>query len=122
MTASRHFNGQQWVPGERQNQVRSLPGTTQDIEQHEYNRDLTNYKCYFQCKCRFVNRGYCAEKKLRSWGIWARQIRIVQVSGFRGMQPLHGRTAGNNKIGIVAEPLQAAIPNISMDIIIGARR
>ena len=37
------------------------------------------------------------------------------------MQPLDGRIAGNDKIGVVAEPLQAAIPNISMNIIIGAR-
>jgi hypothetical protein len=37
------------------------------------------------------------------------------------MQPLNGRIAGNDKIGVVAEPLQASIPNISMDIIIGAR-
>src|ERR1700732_2280711 len=38
------------------------------------------------------------------------------------MQPFSGKTAGNDNIGVVAEPLQAAIPNISMDIIIGARR
>jgi hypothetical protein len=32
------------------------------------------------------------------------------------------RIAGNDNIGIVAEPLQAAIPNVSVDIVIGARR
>ena len=37
------------------------------------------------------------------------------------MQRLNGRIVGNDKIGVVAEPLQAAIPNVSMDIIIGAR-
>jgi hypothetical protein len=37
------------------------------------------------------------------------------------MQPADGGIAGNDKIGVVAQPLQAAIPNISMDIIIGAR-
>ncbi len=37
------------------------------------------------------------------------------------MQPLNGRIAGDDKIGVVAEPLQTAIPNISMDIIIGSR-
>ena len=121
MTASRHLNGQQWVPGERQNQVRSLAGTTQDIEQHENNCELANYKCYFQCKDGLLNRGYDAEKKLRSWWIWARQIRVVQVAGFRGMQLRRGRIAGDDKIGVVAKPLQAAVPNISMDIIIGAR-
>jgi hypothetical protein len=38
------------------------------------------------------------------------------------MQPPHGRIAGNDNVGVVAEPLQAAIPNITMDIIIDARR
>src|SRR5260370_39357442 len=37
------------------------------------------------------------------------------------MQPLRGRIAGNDKVGVVAEPLQAAILNISMNVIIGAR-
>ena len=37
------------------------------------------------------------------------------------MQALSGRIAGNDNIGVVAEPLQAAIPNVAMDIIIGAR-
>ena len=37
------------------------------------------------------------------------------------MQRFGGRIAGNDKIGVVAEPLQAAIPNVSMDIIIGPR-
>ena len=37
------------------------------------------------------------------------------------MQSLHGRIAGDDKIRVVAEPLQAAIPNISMDIVVGAR-
>ena len=37
------------------------------------------------------------------------------------MQPLRGGVAGNDNIGVVAEPLQAAIPNVSMNIIIGAR-
>lgn len=62
VTASRHLNGQQWIPGERQNQVRSLPAATQDIEQHEQYCELANYKCYFQRKCRFVNGGYGAEE------------------------------------------------------------
>jgi len=37
------------------------------------------------------------------------------------MQSPHGGIAGNDKIGVVAEPLQAAIPNISVDIVIDAR-
>ena len=38
------------------------------------------------------------------------------------MQVLNGRIAGNDNIGVVAEPLQPAIPNISMNIIISTRR
>src|ERR1700730_9719640 len=37
------------------------------------------------------------------------------------MQPLRGRVAGNDNIGVIAESLDAAVPNIAMDIIIGAR-
>ena len=37
------------------------------------------------------------------------------------MQPFNGRITGNDNVGVVAEPLQAAIPKISMNIIIGAR-
>jgi hypothetical protein len=37
------------------------------------------------------------------------------------VQPGERRIAGNDEIGVIAEPLQAAIPDISMDIIIGAR-
>jgi hypothetical protein len=37
------------------------------------------------------------------------------------MQILNRGIAGNDDIRVVAEPLQAAIPNIAMDIIIGAR-
>jgi hypothetical protein len=36
------------------------------------------------------------------------------------MKTLRGGVAGNDKIGVIAEPLQAAIPNISMDITICA--
>jgi hypothetical protein len=37
------------------------------------------------------------------------------------MQPLSGGIARNDKIRVVAEPLQAAIPNIAMNIVIGPR-
>src|SRR5882757_7516403 len=37
------------------------------------------------------------------------------------MQPFHGGIAGNDDIRVVAEPLQAAIPNISMNIVVVAR-
>src|SRR5690242_9948574 len=37
------------------------------------------------------------------------------------MQPPNGRIAGDDNIGVVAEPLQAAIPDIAMDVIIDAR-
>jgi hypothetical protein len=37
------------------------------------------------------------------------------------MKRLNGRITGNDKIRVVTEPLQAAVPDISVDIIIGAR-
>ena len=37
------------------------------------------------------------------------------------MKPFSSRIAGDDNIWVVAEPLQTSIPNISMDIIIGAR-
>ena len=62
MPAPCHLNGQEWVPGERQNQVCSLPPATQEIEQYQSNRQIAKYKCNFQRKCGFVNRGYDAEE------------------------------------------------------------
>jgi hypothetical protein len=38
------------------------------------------------------------------------------------MKPFGSRIAGDNDIWVVAEPLQVAIPDISMNIIIGGRR
>src|ERR1700757_3186618 len=101
--------------------MRSLPLPTQHLEQYASNCELANHKCYFQCRGGLLNRGHCSEKQLRSRWIWARQIRVVQAAGFRGMQLLSGGIAGNDKIGVVAEPLQASIPNISMNIILGGR-
>src|SRR5258707_15804279 len=68
-----------------------------------------------------MNGGYGAEEKLRSGWIWAGQVRVVKVASFRSMQPIYGRIAGNDKIGVVPESLQTAIPNVAMNIIIGAR-
>ena len=69
-----------------------------------------------------MNRGYCAGKKLRSWWIGTRQVRVVQVTGFCGMQFLNGRSDGNNHVRVVAEPLQVAVLDIAVNIIIGPSR
>jgi len=42
-------------------------------------------------------------------------------AGFGSMKPISSRIAGDDNIWVVAEPLQAAVPNISMNIVIGAR-
>jgi hypothetical protein len=118
VAASRNFNRQQWIPGERQNQMRASSANSQYAEQHENNSELTEYKCYFQCKSRFVNRGYSAEEELRPGWIWTRQIRIVQVARFRGVQFANGGIAGNDKVRVEAEALQAAIPDISMNVVV----
>jgi hypothetical protein len=38
------------------------------------------------------------------------------------MQPLSGTITGNDKVGVVAKPLQASVPNISMNIVINTSR
>ena len=88
------------------------------IEQNEDDREIANHKCYFQRKYRFMNRCYGAEEKLSARWIWARQIRVVQRAGLGCVQPGERRVAGNNNIRVIAEPLHAAIPNISMNVII----
>src|SRR5260370_1669895 len=121
VTAACYLNREQWVPGIRQNPVRSLPTTTQHIQQNENNRQIANYKCYFHRKDRLMNCCYGAEEKLSARWIWARYIRIVQRAGFGCVQPAERRVAGNDNIRVIAEPLHAAIPNISMNVIIYAR-
>src|SRR6266853_2497409 len=102
--------------------MRSLSATTQDIEQNENDRQIANYKCYFQRKDRLMNRGYGAEEKLGARWIRARHIRVIQRAGFGCVQSDERRIAGNDNIRVIAEPLHAAIPNISTNVIIGARR
>ena len=68
-----------------------------------------------------MNRGYRAEKSCApaGYGLGRSGLFKLRVSGV--CSPFSGRIAGNDNIGVVAEPLQAAVPNIAMDIIIGAR-
>src|ERR1700674_655995 len=122
MTAAGYLNRQQRVPGISQNPVRSFATTTQYIEQNENDRKVANYKCYFQRKDRLMNRGYGAEEKLSARWIWARYLRVIQRAGFGCVQRAESRVAGNDNIRVIAESLHAAIPNISMNVIIGARR
>jgi hypothetical protein len=65
-----------------------------------------------------MNRCYGAEEKLSARWIWARQIRVVQRAGLGCVQRAERRIAGNDNIRVVAEPLHAAIPNVSVNIII----
>ncbi|MDQ1387609.1 MAG: hypothetical protein QOF56_1063, partial [Acidobacteriaceae bacterium] len=97
---------------------RLLPTSMQNIEQNENDRQIANYKCYFQRKDRLMNRSYGAEEKLSARWIWARYIRVVQRAGLGCVQPAEQRVAGNDNIRVIAEPLHAAIPNISMNIIV----
>src|ERR1700758_3047350 len=101
--------------------MRSLLTTRQDIEQNENEREIANHKCYFQRKDRLMNRCHGAEEKLSARWIWARYIRVVQRAGLRCVQPAERGVAGNDNIRVVAEPLHAAIPNVSMNVIIYPR-
>ena len=47
---------------------------------------------------------------------------MIECARLRRVQRRERRIARNHKIGIVAEPLETAIPDIAMDIIIRARR
>src|SRR5262249_16527801 len=47
---------------------------------------------------------------------------MVQRASLGCVQLSDRRVAGNDNVRVVAEPLHAAIPNIAMNIIIGARR
>src|ERR1700704_6381037 len=49
-------------------------------------------------------------------------MRVIQRAGLRCMQPGKSRITGNDDIRVVAEPLDAATPDISMDIVIRSRR
>src|SRR4029077_15490972 len=98
--------------------MRSLRTAMQYIEQNENDRQIANYKCYFQRKDGLMNRGYGAEEKLSARWIWARYIRIVQRAGFGCVQRAERRIAGNDHIRVIAKPLHAAIPKISMNVII----
>src|SRR6202040_3938204 len=120
MATARHLNRQQWVPGISQNPVRSLPTTTQYIEQNENDREIANYKCYFQRKDRLMDPCYCAEEELSTSRIWAGYIWVVQRAGLGCVQPEERRVAGNDNIWVIAEVLYAAVPKISMNVIVYA--
>src|SRR5262249_14084412 len=101
-----------------QNPVLSLPRKTQDVEQHNHDRQIANCERHFQRKCRLVNRSYGAEEQLRSRRIWARYLRMIQRTGLRRVQAGEGRIARNEERMVIAEPLDAAVPNISMNVIV----
>src|ERR1700693_6600875 len=98
--------------------MRFLSATTQYVEQNENDRQIAKYKCEFQPKDRLMNRRDSAEEKLSSCWIWARYIRVVQCTGLGCLQPGERRIAGNNDIRVITEPLHAAIPKITMNVII----
>src|SRR5713226_239587 len=118
VATARHVRRQQRVPGVSQNPVRSSPTATQYIEQNENDRQIANYKCYFQRKDRLMNRCYGAKEKLSARWIWAGYIRVVQGASIACVQPAERRVAGNDDIRVIAEALHVAIPNISMNVII----
>src|SRR5439155_25733620 len=122
MTTARHFRGQQWVPGVSKNPVHSFSTRAQEMQQHQNNRRIANHKRYFERKNRLVNRCYRSEEELRARRIWTRYIRVVQRARFGRMQRVERRVDGNEDIGAIAEPLHAAIPKISVNVIIRTRR
>jgi len=90
----------------------------QDTEQKENNCQVANHECYSQRKDRLMNPCYGPEEKLSARWIRAGYIGVVQRAGLGCVQPAERRIVGNDNIGVIAEPLYAAIPNISTNIII----
>src|SRR5579862_8147153 len=68
-----------------------------------------------------MDRRYRAKEKFRAGWIRARQLRMVQRTGFGRVQCGERRIVGNGKIWVVAEPLYATIPNKAVDVIIYTR-
>ncbi len=98
----------------------ALPCTAQYIEQYENHRQIAKHECDFERQDGFVNRGHDAEEKLRARWIGTWQVRMVQRAGFGCLQTGESRIAGNDQIGVVAEPLHTAIPKIAMNIVVCA--
>ncbi len=69
-----------------------------------------------------MNRGDGAKEKLRPGRIRAGKIRMVHRARLGRVQSGDRGIVGYHNVGVVAEPLQAAIPNIAANVVIGARR
>src|SRR5690349_3529492 len=98
-----------------------LSGASQDIEQHKNNREIAKYKCNFQRECRFVNRSYGAEKELGSCRIWAWHLWIIQCTRLGCVQTDKCRVVWNYDVGVIAEALHAAVPQVSMNVVVQTR-
>src|SRR6201981_1463395 len=95
-----------------------LPEATQLREQQKNDRQLTRCERNFERKGRLMDRCYSTEEKLSARWIGAGDIRVVKRAGLGCVQGAESRVVGNDNVRVIAEPLDAAIPNISMDVII----
>src|SRR5712692_663471 len=69
-----------------------------------------------------MNRRYRPEEKLCTGWIRTRHLGVVQPASLRGMQSSQRGICGNQIIRVVAEPLNAPIPYIAMNVVIRPRR
>src|SRR3954468_16886882 len=120
MTAAGNFNRQQWMPRKGEHPMLRLPGMTQNVEQQKYDRQIAKYKRNFERERGFVNRCHEAKKELCARRIRTGQVGIVQAASLGSVEAGERWITGNNQIRVVAEPLEASIPDIAMNIVIRA--
>src|SRR6202021_4063609 len=65
-----------------------------------------------------MNRRDHAEEKFSARWIWARDFWIVQRASLGRVQPADRSVIGNHYIRVIAKPLHAAIPEITMNVVI----
>jgi len=122
MAAARHVRGQEWMPGVGEDPVHALSAPVQEMEQHDDDRHIASYECKFERPDRLVNRGDRSEEELGACRIRTWDTRIVQRARLGRMQRVERGVAGDEDVRVIAEPLDAAVPEISMNVVVRPRR
>ena len=122
VAASGNFDRQQWVPSESEDPVLWTTDARQKIEEQEDNRYIAKDESEFESKDGLVKGGDGAKEELGSRRIGAGHLGVIQRDGFGGVQRGEGRIVGNKKIWIIPEALDAAIPDVAVDVVIQSRR
>ncbi len=68
-----------------------------------------------------MNRRDGAEEELCSGRIRTGDLRVIQRAGFGGLQRGERGVVGNDNVRVIAEALNAAIPNVAVNVVIWPR-